>query len=104
MSAAVVTLVLLAAGTYALKASGPLLLGRRVLPPVVARVAALAPAALLAALVVTSTATADRALVADARLPAVLVAAALLWLRAPFVVVVVGAAVTAAAVRMLGWR
>jgi hypothetical protein len=68
----------------------------------VARTAAVLPAALLAALVVTSTATADRAQVVDARLPALLVVAVLLRLRAPFVAVVLGAAVTAAAVRAPG--
>jgi branched-subunit amino acid transport protein len=103
VSDAVATLVLLAGGTYLLKASGPLLLGRRALPPAVARTATLVPAALLAALVVTSTATMGRTLVVDARLPALLVAAALLWRRAPFVVVVLGAAATAAAVRAVGW-
>lgn len=99
MTAAVVTLVALAAGTYALKAAGPLALGRRSLPGVMQRAAVLLPAALLAALVVTSTATIGRHLVVDARVPALLVAAVLLWLRAPFVVVVLAAAATAALVR-----
>lgn len=101
MSAAVATLVLLAAGTYLLKAAGPVLLGGRAVPPGVARLANLAPAALLAALVVTTTAVTDRMPTIDARLPAVAVAALLLWLRAPFVVVVLAAAATAAAVRAL---
>ena len=92
--------MILAAGTYALKAAGPLLLGRRQLAPPVERIATLLPAALLAALVVTSTATADDRIVLDARLPALLVAA-LLWRRAPFVVVVLGAAATAALIRAL---
>ncbi|HSJ44696.1 MAG TPA: AzlD domain-containing protein [Euzebyales bacterium] len=101
MSTAVVTLVVLAAGTYVLKAAGPLLLGRRDVPAVFARGANLLPAALLAALVVTSTVTAGRALVVDARLSALVVAAALLGLRAPFVVVVLGAAAATAVVRAL---
>ena len=101
MSAAVATLLLLAAGTYVLKAAGPLLLGRRPLPPAVERAAALLPAALLAALVVTSTVGTDGRVVADARLPALGVAALLLWLRAPFVAVVLGAAATAALLRLL---
>lgn len=101
VSAAIVTLVVLAAGTYVLKAAGPLLLGRRDVPAVVAHAATLLPAALLAALVVTSTVTAGRAVVVDARLPALVMAATLLWLRAPFVVVVAGAAATAAAIRAL---
>jgi branched-subunit amino acid transport protein len=101
VTAAVAVVVLLAAGTYALKAAGPLLLGRRRLSPAVERVAALAPPALLAALVVTSVATSDSRIVADARLPALLVAALLLSVRAPFVVVVLGAAATAAGLRAL---
>ena len=101
MNAAVATVLLLAAGTYALKAAGPLLLGRRQLSPPVERAAALAPAALLAALVVTSVATSGSRIVLDARLPALAVAALLLWLRAPFVVVVLGAAATAAGLRAL---
>lgn len=99
MTAAVTVVVLLAAGTYALKAAGPLLLGRRRLSPRVERITALLPAALLAALVMTSVATSGQRIVLDARLPALLVAAVLLWLRAPFVVVVLGAAVTAALLR-----
>ncbi len=46
---------------------------------------------------------AGQAIVVDARLPAVAVAALLLWARAPFLVVVVGAAVTAALLRLWGW-
>ena len=101
MSAAAAVVVLLAAGSYALKAAGPLLLGQRQLPPPVERVATLAPAALLAALVVTSVATSDGRIVLDARVPALGVAALLLALRAPFVVVVLGAAATTALVRAI---
>jgi branched-subunit amino acid transport protein len=58
--------------------------------------------ALLAALVVTQTIASSQELVLDARFPAVLVAGVLLWLRAPFIVVVVAAAGVAAALRLLG--
>ena len=102
MSPAVVVLLVLAAGTYALKAAGPLLLGQRPMSPAVERVATLLPAALLAALVITSTAASDGRIVLDARMPALLVAGVLLWLRAPFLVVVAGAAATAALLR-LAW-
>lgn len=70
--------------------------------PRVARVAALVTVALLAALVAVQTATAGDHLVVDARLPALAVAAVALVLRAPFVVVVVLAAATAAGLRLLG--
>lgn len=59
--------------------------------------------ALLAALVVVQTLGAGQAIMVDARVPAVLVAAGLLALRAPFLVVVVAAAAVAAGLRWLGW-
>jgi len=58
--------------------------------------------ALLAALVATQTFASSQQLVLDARFPAVLVAGILLWLRAPFIVVVVAAAGVAAGLRLLG--
>lgn len=101
MSAAVAVLVVLAAGTYALKAAGPLLIGDRRLPPRAEWAIGLLPAALLAALVATSTLATGTRWVLDARVPAVAVAALLLWRRASFVVVVLGAAATAALVRLV---
>ena len=56
----------------------------------------------LGALVATQTVTREHDLVLDARLPAVLVAAVLLWLRAPLVAVVLAAGATAAVLRLLG--
>lgn len=67
--------------------------------PRVARVASLVTVALLAALVATQTFTRGQEVVLDARLAAVAVAAVALALRAPFVVVVVLAAVVAAVLR-----
>jgi hypothetical protein len=67
--------------------------------PRVVRVAGLVTVALLAALVAVQTLATGRSLHADARLPALGVAALLLWRRAPFVVVVAAAAVTAAILR-----
>lgn len=103
MSTAVVVLIALAAGTYLLKAAGPVLLGGdRVLPPWVDRLAFLLPASLLAALVVTSTLADGRRLVLDARVVGVAAAAIALRLRAPFVVAVVVAAAATAVVRAAG--
>ena len=68
-----------------------------------AHTAAMVTCALLAALVVTQTFAEGTALVIDARLVAVAVAALALWLRAPFIVVVILGAAAAAAVRALGW-
>lgn len=87
----------------ALKATGYLLPAHWLDAPRPARVADLLTVALLSALVVVQTLGAGQAIVVDARLPAVAVAALLLWTRAPFLVVVVGAAVTAALLRLWGW-
>ena len=67
------------------------------------RVADLLTVALLAALVAVQTFGAGQAIVVDARLPAVIAAAGLLLLRAPFLVVVAGAALVAALLRLWGW-
>jgi hypothetical protein len=67
------------------------------------RVAALMPLALLAALVaVQAFGGADRTLVLDARSAGLAVAAGLLAVRAPFLVVIGGAAATAALLRAVG--
>jgi hypothetical protein len=68
-----------------------------------ARIADLLTVALLAALVAVQTLGAGQAIVIDARIPAVLVAAGLLALRAPFLVVVAAAALVAALLRLWGW-
>ena len=57
----------------------------------------------LAALVAVQAAASGRELAADARLPALAVAAVALWRRLPFIVVVVLGAVTAAGLRAAGW-
>ena len=58
--------------------------------------------ALLAALVAVQTLTSGYRVVIDARVPALVVAAVALALRAPFIVVVVAAALTAAGLRAAG--
>jgi hypothetical protein len=68
----------------------------------VTRVAGLVTVALLAALFAVQTVVAGQRLVLDARVPAVAVAAVLLWRRAPFIVVVATAAVVAALLRLVG--
>ena len=67
--------------------------------PMPARIAGLLTVAMLSALIVVQTLGAGQAIVVDARLPALVVAAALLAVRAPFIVVVAAAAVTAALIR-----
>jgi len=96
-----VVLLGLAAGTYGLKSAAPLLLGGRALPPRLARMTDLLPAALLAALALVSSVARDGAAVVDARRVGLAAAAAALAARAPFVVTVVAAAAAAALARAL---
>lgn len=89
------------AGTMAIKAAGPVLLGGRALPAPVQSVVALLAPALLAALVATSTLSTGQELTVDARVVGVGVAAVALLLRAPVLLVVVLAAFAAAATRLI---
>lgn len=88
-----------AAGCYATKLLGYLLPERLLRHPLVNRITALIPIALLSALVVVLTFTSESGPVVDARLAGVAAAAVLLLLRAPFLVVVFGAAAVAALLR-----
>ena len=96
-----VTVGALAVTTAMIRASGPVALGGRELPPRVMDVIALVAAALLAALVVVETfAGQDQTLEVDARAAGVAVAAfVLLVLRASMLWAVAAAAVTAALAR-----
>ena len=85
----------------ALKTVGYLIPPRWVEAPTPLRIADLLTVALLAALVAVQTLGAGQAIVIDARVPAVIVAAALYALRVPFVVVVAAAAAVAAGIRAL---
>jgi branched-subunit amino acid transport protein len=89
----------LAALIYAQKAIGPLLAGAWS-PPRRARIALhLLAVPVLAGLIVVQTLGDGRELVLDARAPAVLVAIVAVWRGAPFLVVVLLAAVVAAFLR-----
>ncbi|WP_263120324.1 AzlD domain-containing protein [Cellulomonas sp. RIT-PI-Y] len=88
---------------YATKLAGHLVPRRLLDNPRITRTAALVTVALLAALVAVQTATGAGSVQWDARLAALAVAAVALVLRAPFIVVVVLAAVGAAVLRGLGW-
>jgi hypothetical protein len=67
--------------------------------PTISRIASLLTVALLAALLGVQGVVADSQIVFDARVPALGVAALLLWLRAPFMVMVAAAALAAALIR-----
>ncbi|HEU4808425.1 MAG TPA: AzlD domain-containing protein [Homoserinimonas sp.] len=88
-------------GCLALKLSGYLVPPSFMEKPRPSRVANLLTVALLAALVATQTFGSGTDIVVDARVPALLVAAALFALRVPFVLVIVAAAATAALLRLL---
>jgi len=66
------------------------------------RIAAYVTVALLAALMAVQAFTTRGQLVLDSRVAAIAVAALLLWRRAPFIVVVLAAALVAAGLRALG--
>lgn len=89
----------LAGVSYGLKAAGPVLAGGRGLGPRANDVLRLVAVPLLAALIGVQTLGVGHRLAADARLPALGVAAVLVWRRAPFLAVVVAAAATAALLR-----
>jgi uncharacterized membrane protein len=99
-----VTVLVACAIAYGLKLAGYLVPRRWVEGERRSRVTTLLPVALLAALVAVQTfVDGGGGLVLDARAAALAVAFVLLALRANFLVVVVGAAVVAAALRALGW-
>ncbi len=98
----IATILALAVGTYAFRLSGVVLRDRMDLPERARRLLPMAAAALLAALAATAALTESAGFAGVARPAGVAVGALLAWRRAPFVVVVVAAAVTAAGLRLAG--
>ncbi|MFI7384133.1 AzlD domain-containing protein [Streptomyces sp. NPDC049813] len=90
-----------AVGCYAVKLIGLLVPAGALERPVVKRLAALLPVALLAALTAQQTFAEGRVLVLDAKAAGLAAAALALLLRAPFLVVVAVAVVVTAGVRAL---
>jgi uncharacterized membrane protein len=101
MSASWATIAALTVITAAIKASGPVALGGRPLPPRLMGVIMLLAPALLAALVVVQTFSEERDLVLDARAAGVGAAAVALALRRSMLVTVGVAALVTALVRAL---
>ncbi|MEV1068312.1 AzlD domain-containing protein [Streptomyces sp. NPDC050263] len=102
MSATVAVILMLAVGTYALRLVGPVLHGRVELPARVQESLAAGAVVLLVALLATGALTEDGGFAGWARPAGVLVGGVLAWRRAPFAVVVLGAAATAGGLRALG--
>jgi len=94
-----VAMLLLGATTIAFKVVGPLTSTGRSLSPILTRVTELLPTALIAGLIITQ--TFDGGLL-EAKVLGVLAAAVAVSLRAPFAVVVLVGAATAAGLRWLG--
>lgn len=88
-------------GCYALKLAGLSLPARWLRDPRIQRTVPLIPIALLAALVAMNTFATGTHLVLDVRAAALAVAAVAVVLRAPFLVVVVLGAATAALLRLM---
>ena len=98
----IAAIVALGVGTYAMRLGGVLLRGRLTLSDRLLRVLPMAAAALLAALAGTATLMAGTDFAGVARPAGVLVGGVLAWRKAPFVVVVLAAAATAALLRLAG--
>ena len=92
----------LSGAAYALKALGFVLAGRVEATTAARWQLELVVVPVLAGLILVQTLGGDGRIVVDARLPAVLVAAALVWRRAPLLVVVLAAGATAALLRLAG--
>ena len=93
-------ILLACAATYLTKLAGYAVPARWLQNPRMTRVAGSITVALLASLTVMNTFAAGTALVIDARLASLAAAALALWLRLPFLLVVVLGAVAAGLVRL----
>jgi hypothetical protein len=88
-----------AAGCYALKFVGSIIPSHILEQPTVKKIVLLLPISLLSALVAVQTFASSQELVVDARVPALAAATVALRFKAPFILVVLISAVTAAALR-----
>ncbi|MFF3333360.1 AzlD domain-containing protein [Streptomyces sp. NPDC002888] len=102
MSATVAMILALAVGTYAFRLVGPVLHGRIDISPRVQELLSTGAVVLLVALLATGALTETGHFAGWARPAGVLVGGLLAWRRAPFVVVVLGAAGTTALLRAAG--
>jgi branched-subunit amino acid transport protein len=97
-------ILLLAAGTYGFRVTGPLLRGRLRPSDRVTRLLSVAAGVLLVALVLTQALTQGHSFAGFARPAGVLVGGVLAVRRLPFLVVVVAAVATTAGLRLAGVR
>jgi branched chain amino acid efflux pump len=102
MNATVAAVLALAVGTYAFRLVGLVLHGRVQIPARVQELASAGAVVLLVALLATGALTEAGGFAGWARPAGVLTGGVLAWRRAPFAVVVLGAAGTAALLRAAG--
>ena len=95
-------LLTLSAGTFAIRFAGPVLRRRIAFPPQAGRLLEAAAVVLLAALAATTALTEGHRFAGLARPAGVLAGGVLAWRKVPFLVVVLAAAATTAALRLLG--
>jgi uncharacterized membrane protein len=89
---------------YAWKVMGYLVPAKLLEDPRMSRVAGTMTIGLLASLTIVNSVASGQALAADARLGALAAAAVALAFRAPFLLVVIIGAATAALLRLIGWN
>ena len=99
MSEAWTIIAVLAVVNFTIKATGPLIAGRRELPPTLQRLVDASVAGLVAALIVTGTFAAGKELVIDERAGGMVAAVLASLARLPMLVVLVAAAATTALLR-----
>jgi len=98
-----ITVLLASGGSWVIKYLGYAVPERVLDRPLVRQTALFLPVALLAAIVTVQTVARGQSLVVDGRLAGLAAAVVALRLRAPFIVVVLTAAVVTASLRALGW-
>jgi uncharacterized membrane protein len=96
-------ILLASALAYATKLLGYLLPEKWMKNPRMSRLAGTLTIGLLASLTMVNTFAMGQKLAVDARIGALLAAGVALWLRAPFLLVVLAGALAAAGLRMIGW-
>ena len=96
--------ILIACGlAYLTKLVGYFVPAKLLQSPRIMHIAGTMTIGLLASLTVVNALASGQGLVLDARIGALAAAAVALWLRAPFLVVVISGAAVAALLRLLGW-
>ena len=101
MSSAWIVVAVVGVATIAFKAAGPVLIGRRSLPPRVRPIIDVLAPVMLIALVVTQTFGGDEEIVVDARVAGVAAAGVAIWVRAHVIVAMAVAAAVTALVRLI---